>query len=85
MSEPIQHTSERLLEFDHLRELLAVYAASPLGKGRIAALAPSKDRVWIGHGRRQSSGCNTSWRASYAAFSKREGASTPTACSIPRS
>ena len=30
--DPIQHTSERVLEFDHLRELLAVYAASPLGQ-----------------------------------------------------
>jgi hypothetical protein len=47
MSEPIQHTSERLLEFDHLRELLSVYAASPLGQGRIAALKPSQDRAWI--------------------------------------
>ena len=45
--EPIQHTSERLLEFDHLRELLAIYAVSPLGKARIAALAPSQDRDWI--------------------------------------
>ncbi len=45
--EPIQHSSERLLEFDHLRELLAIYAASPLGKTRIAALAPSQDRAWI--------------------------------------
>src|SRR5271167_4898271 len=43
----VQHTSERLLEFDHLRELLAVYAASPLGRGRIAALAPSSNRQWI--------------------------------------
>src|SRR5664279_6563708 len=47
MTEPIQHTSEPLLEFDNLRELLAVYAASPLGKMRIAALAPSQDRNWI--------------------------------------
>ena len=45
--EPLQHTSERLLEFDHLRELLAVYAASPLGQARIAVLAPSQDRTWI--------------------------------------
>src|SRR6516225_8695050 len=43
----IQHTSERVLEFDHLRELLLIYAASPLGKGRIANLAPSRDRSWI--------------------------------------
>src|SRR5215469_14387834 len=45
--EPIQHTSEHVLEFDHLRELLLIYAVSPLGKGRIAALQPSRDREWI--------------------------------------
>src|SRR5271166_3006573 len=45
--DPIRHTSERVLEFDHLRELLSVYAASPLGHGRIAALALSRDRQWI--------------------------------------
>src|SRR5215469_11793596 len=45
--DPIQHTSERVLEFDHLRELLLIYAASPLGKGRIAALVLSRDRQWI--------------------------------------
>ncbi|HEY4932876.1 MAG TPA: endonuclease MutS2 [Terriglobales bacterium] len=44
---PIHHTSDRVLEFDHLRELLAVYAASPLGQQRIAALAPSGNRQWI--------------------------------------
>src|SRR5450755_3348507 len=44
---PIRHTSDRVLEFDHLRELLAVYAASPLGQQRIAGLAPSRDRQWI--------------------------------------
>ncbi|HZM11408.1 MAG TPA: endonuclease MutS2 [Candidatus Limnocylindrales bacterium] len=44
---PIRHTSDRVLEFDHLRELLAVYAASPLGQKRIASLAPSRDRQWI--------------------------------------
>ena len=43
----IPHTSERVLEFDHLRELLAAYSASPLGQARIAALAPSRDRNWI--------------------------------------
>ena len=45
--EPIPYASERLLEFDHLCELLLVYAASPLGRSRIAALAPSRDRRWI--------------------------------------
>jgi len=43
----MQHTSDRVLEFDHLRELLAVYAASPLGQQRIASLTPSRDRQWI--------------------------------------
>jgi DNA mismatch repair protein MutS2 len=43
----IEHTSERVLEFDHLRDLLLIYAASPLGKGRIAALTPSRHRQWI--------------------------------------
>jgi DNA mismatch repair protein MutS2 len=45
--DPIQHISERVLEFDHLRELLLIYAASPLGKARIAGLTPSRDRHWI--------------------------------------
>ena len=44
---PIVHTSDRVLEFDHMRGLLAVYAASPLGQQRIANLAPSHDRQWI--------------------------------------
>src|SRR5271170_6647633 len=43
----IPHTGARVLEFDHLRELLAAYAASPLGQARIAALAPSREREWI--------------------------------------
>ena len=45
--DPIRHTSERLLEFDHFRNLLAAYTASPLGKGRIDALLPSGNRPWI--------------------------------------
>jgi DNA mismatch repair protein MutS2 len=45
--DPIQHASERVLEFDHLRELLLAYAYSPLGKGRIATLAASSGRQWI--------------------------------------
>ncbi len=45
--EPIQHTSERVLEFDQFRHLLAMYAASPLGQQRIAALGPSQERRWI--------------------------------------
>jgi DNA mismatch repair protein MutS2 len=41
------HTSERLLELDHLRELLSAYAVSPLGHARISSLAPSRDPQWI--------------------------------------
>jgi DNA mismatch repair protein MutS2 len=44
---PVTHTSSRLLEFETLRELLAGYASSPLGRGRIAELIPSLDRAWI--------------------------------------
>jgi DNA mismatch repair protein MutS2 len=44
---PVAQTSSRLLEFESLRELLAGYASSPLGLGRVAELRPSLDRVWI--------------------------------------
>jgi len=44
---PVTHTSSRLLEFENLRDLLAAYASSPLGKRRIAELRPSLDRSWI--------------------------------------
>jgi len=44
---PVEHSSARLLEFEALRELLSGYASSPLGKGRIAELRASVDRVWI--------------------------------------
>ena len=44
---PIQHASERVLEFDQLRQLLAAYTASPLGHGRVMQLTPSRDRQWI--------------------------------------
>ncbi len=44
---PVEHSSARLLEFEALRELLAGYASSPLGKGRIAELRASVDRGWI--------------------------------------
>ena len=43
----IQHTSEPVLEFDQFRQLLALYASSPLGQTRVAHLAPSGDRDWI--------------------------------------
>jgi DNA mismatch repair protein MutS2 len=45
--QPMQHSSARLLEFEVLRDLIAGYAASPLGKQRIAALQASLDRPWI--------------------------------------
>jgi DNA mismatch repair protein MutS2 len=44
---PVAHTSSRLLEFETLRDLLAGYASSPLGKRRIAELLPSRNRPWI--------------------------------------
>ena len=44
---PVTHSSSRLLEFETLRDLLAGYASSPLGKRRIAELLPSLDRAWI--------------------------------------
>jgi DNA mismatch repair protein MutS2 len=44
---PLTHSSARLLEFETLRELLAGYTSSPLGRRRIAELLPSLDRPWI--------------------------------------
>ena len=44
---PIQHASERVLEFDQLRQVLALYTASPLGQARVMQLTPSRDRQWI--------------------------------------
>ena len=44
---PMTHTSARLLEFETLRELLAGYSSSPLGRRRIAELQPSLERAWI--------------------------------------
>ena len=43
----LAHSSARVLEFEPLRDLLRGYAASPLGGGHIATLAPSQDRGWI--------------------------------------
>jgi len=48
MAGELAHNSARVLEFAALRELLRGYASSPLGQGRITALAPSTDPVWIG-------------------------------------
>jgi len=47
MAEELIHSSARVLEFDALRDLLRGYTFSPLGQGRIAALAPSTDHDWI--------------------------------------
>ncbi len=44
---PLQHASERVLEFNDFRQLLAAYTASPLGRERVLALGPSQDRSWI--------------------------------------
>jgi DNA mismatch repair protein MutS2 len=44
---PLQHASSRVLEFDHFRDVLGGYVWSPLGKARVAQLAPSSDRAWI--------------------------------------
>ncbi|MGA7568540.1 MAG: endonuclease MutS2 [Terriglobales bacterium] len=44
---PVAHTSSHLLEFEALRDLLAGYASSSLGKRRIAELMPSLDAAWI--------------------------------------
>jgi len=43
----MKHTSARVLEFDALRELVEGYASSELGRGRVAALVPSVDALWI--------------------------------------
>jgi DNA mismatch repair protein MutS2 len=47
MAPSLIHSSARVLEFDVLRQVLAGYAASPLGEARINALAPSIDSSWI--------------------------------------
>jgi DNA mismatch repair protein MutS2 len=44
---PLAHTSARVLEFESLRDLLRGYTSSPLGGGRVSALAPTGDRPWI--------------------------------------
>ncbi len=44
---PLPHTSERVLEFDEFRQMLAGYTASPLGRERVLALAPAQERAWI--------------------------------------
>jgi DNA mismatch repair protein MutS2 len=41
------NSSARVLEFESLREMLRGYAASDLGRARVAALSPSVDLAWI--------------------------------------
>ncbi|MGC2111375.1 MAG: Smr/MutS family protein [Candidatus Korobacteraceae bacterium] len=43
----IENSSQQVLEFDHLRQLLAIYTGSPLGRERVMRLTPSPDRQWI--------------------------------------
>jgi DNA mismatch repair protein MutS2 len=43
----MENSSARVLEFDPLRDLLRGYAASDLGRARVAELAPSVDLAWI--------------------------------------
>jgi DNA mismatch repair protein MutS2 len=45
--QPLQHSSSRVLEFDHFRDVLGFYVSSPLGKAHVAQLEPSLDRNWI--------------------------------------
>lgn len=47
MPEPLLHSSERVLEFDRLRDILRGYGWSPLGAASIARLAPTTERVWM--------------------------------------
>jgi DNA mismatch repair protein MutS2 len=46
-ADPMRYSSERVLEFDQLRQLLAIYTGSPLGRTRVMELTPSGDRSWI--------------------------------------
>src|SRR5579864_6916241 len=43
----MKNTSSQVLEFGSLRDLLRGYAASDLGRSRVAGLAPSTDLMWI--------------------------------------
>jgi DNA mismatch repair protein MutS2 len=45
--QPLQHSSARVLEFTHFRDVLGAYVSSPLGKALLAQLEPSADRAWI--------------------------------------
>jgi DNA mismatch repair protein MutS2 len=47
MPQPLVNSSERVLEFDRLREILRGYCWSSLGQDSIDALAPTSDREWM--------------------------------------
>lgn len=47
MPQVLEHSSSRVLEFDHMRDWLGGFAQSVLGKARIAGLQPTIDRDWI--------------------------------------
>lgn len=47
MPVPLQHASERVLEFHLVREMLRAYTQSPLGQGRLEQLLPTAERDWI--------------------------------------
>lgn len=59
----MRHASARVLEFDSLREMLGAYAGSPLGKARVAALAPATDREWIERQHRLTAEVRAFWRS----------------------
>ncbi len=47
MPSSLTHTSDRILEFDHLRDLVRGYCQSALGQRAVQQLAPTQDRPWI--------------------------------------
>src|SRR5947207_3344129 len=63
MPSPLQHTSARVLEFDHVREVLAGYVGSPLGKARVSQLTPTADREWIARQQQLSEEVRQYWVA----------------------
>ena len=58
------HTSAELLEFSSVLEMLRAYAASPLGRARIAALAPRgpESRQWMEQQLRLAEELRRFWR-----------------------
>lgn len=62
-SQPLTHSSARVLEFDTLKALLHGYAGSPLGRRQIDRLAPSNDRAWIENEQQLTAEIREYWRA----------------------